>query len=32
MIAPEAKNDLLVELTAGLVAAYVSKNALRPAA
>jgi predicted transcriptional regulator len=31
MIAPEAKNDLLVELTAGLVAAYVSKNALRPA-
>nr|WP_204252037.1 MucR family transcriptional regulator [Phyllobacterium zundukense] len=31
MIAREAKNDLLVELTAGLIATYVSKNALRPA-
>jgi predicted transcriptional regulator len=29
MIAPKAQKDLLVELTAGLVAAYVSKNALR---
>jgi MucR family transcriptional regulator, transcriptional regulator of exopolysaccharide biosynthesis len=26
----KTKNDVLVELTAGLVAAYVSKNALRP--
>jgi predicted transcriptional regulator len=31
MIAPETQKDLLVELTVGLVAAYVSKNALRAA-
>lgn len=30
MIALETKNDLLVELTVEVVAAYVSKNALRP--
>jgi predicted transcriptional regulator len=31
MFATAAKDNLLVKLTTGLVAAYVSKNALRPA-